>query len=57
MHVWHRIEHLLNHALVVQVKDFVKLPLGAAVPNEWGQSGNCDKMYIGIERCLMSSNE
>ena len=32
MHVWHRIEHLLNHALVVQVKDFVKLPLGAAVP-------------------------
>ena len=49
MHVWHRIpvERLLNHALV-QVKDLVKLPLGAAVPNEWGQSGNCDKMYIVI---------
>ena len=26
------IEHLLNHTLVVQVKDLVELPLGAAVP-------------------------
>ena len=34
----------------VKPDDLVELSLGAAVPAGWGQSGNCDRRYIGIER-------